>query len=247
MTDTTHSKTLAVKCPGEFTGKQENWERWKVKYTNYTSSIDWRYGALFREIEDMARTEKINKEWIDDWDIANPTRISDKTTREAMQLSTDLYAQLTDLLQGTAANLCKRHSKARCGLNVWKELCHHYGIKTSLKVRGKLAKIMNYHLPEADFHSHFTAWLTLIAEYEEEAGKELDEDIKIDHITYQVTGPLAFHLRLSPDLTDFDDICELVHNFYAPTKIEGDSKQSDGINALNWGKDGKGKGKGKGD
>ena len=28
---------------------------------------------------------------------------SDKTTREVMQLSTDLYAQLTDLLQGTAA------------------------------------------------------------------------------------------------------------------------------------------------
>ena len=81
MTDTTHSKTLAVKCPGERTGKQENWERWKVKYTNYTSSIDWRYGALFREIEEMARTDKINKEWIDDWDIANPTRISDKTTR----------------------------------------------------------------------------------------------------------------------------------------------------------------------
>ena len=59
MTDTTHSKTLTVKCPGEFTGKQENWERWKVKYTNYTSSIDWRYESLFGEIEDMLRTDKI--------------------------------------------------------------------------------------------------------------------------------------------------------------------------------------------
>ena len=108
---------------------------------------------------------------------------SDRTTREVTQLSTDLYAQLTDLLQGTAASLCKRHSKARCGLSVWKELCHHYGIKTSLKVRGKLAKIMNYHLPDADFHKKFTAWLTLIAEYEEEFGKELDEDIKPAHIT----------------------------------------------------------------
>ena len=148
MTDNTTSKTLTVTRAGEFTGKQENWERWKVKYTNYTSSIDWRYGTLFREIEEMARTDKINKEWIDDRDIANPTRVSDKTTREVMQLSTDLYAQLTDLLQGTAANLCKRHSKARCGLSVWKELCHHYGIKTSLKVRGKLAKIM-HELPPA--------------------------------------------------------------------------------------------------
>ena len=64
---------------------------------------------------------------------------------------------------------------------------------------------MDYHLPEADFHSHFTAWLTL-AEYEEEAGKELDGDIKTAHITNQVTGPLASHLKLSPDLTDFDDI-----------------------------------------
>ena len=63
MTDTTHSKTLTVKCPGEFTGKQENWERWKVKYTNYTSCIDWRYGSLLREeIEEMPRIEKINKD-----------------------------------------------------------------------------------------------------------------------------------------------------------------------------------------
>ena len=88
---------------------------------------------MFREIEDMPRTEKINKDWIDDWDVNNPTRVSDRATREVMQLSTDLYAQLTDLLQGTAASLCKRHSKARCGLSVWKELCNHYGIKTSLK------------------------------------------------------------------------------------------------------------------
>jgi hypothetical protein len=133
MTDSSTSKSLTVKCPGEFTGKQENWEKWKVKYTNYTSSIDWRYGQLFREIEDMPRTEKINKDWIDDWDVNNPTWVSDRATREVMQLSTDLYAQLTDLLQGTAASLCKRHSKARCGLSVWKELCNHCSIKTSLK------------------------------------------------------------------------------------------------------------------
>ena len=69
-----------MKCPGEFTGKQENWERWNVKYTNYTSSIDWRYGALFRENEEMSRTEKINEDWID-WDINNPPRVSDKTTK----------------------------------------------------------------------------------------------------------------------------------------------------------------------
>ena len=61
MIDTTHSKILAVKCPGELIGKQEHWERWKIKYTNFTSSIDWRYGALFREIEEMARIEKTNK------------------------------------------------------------------------------------------------------------------------------------------------------------------------------------------
>ena len=71
---------------------------------------------------------------------------------------------------------------------------------------GKLAKVMNYQLPEADFHNHFTAWLTLIAEYEEESGKELDEDIKTAHITNQVIGPLASHLKLTPDLTDFDEI-----------------------------------------
>ena len=59
MTDNTTSKTLTAKCPGTSTGKQENWERWKVKYTNYTSSIDWRYESLFGEIEDMLRTDKI--------------------------------------------------------------------------------------------------------------------------------------------------------------------------------------------
>ena len=117
MTDGSN-KSLTVKCPGDFTGKQENWEKWKTKYINYTSSIDWRYGQLFRDVEELPRTTKIDKDWLDDWDIQNPVRVSDKTTREVMQLSTDLYAQLTDLLQGTAANLCKRHSKARCGLNV---------------------------------------------------------------------------------------------------------------------------------
>ena len=132
MTDYNTTKSLTVKCPGEFTGKQENWEKWKVKYTNYTSSIDWRYGKLFRDIEDMPRAEKIAKDWIDDWDLNNPVKAHDRTTREVMQLSNDLYAQLTDLLQGTAANLCKRHTRARCGLSVWKELCNHYGIKTSL-------------------------------------------------------------------------------------------------------------------
>ena len=115
MTDGSN-KSLSVKCPGDFTGKQENWERWKTKYINYTSSIDWRYGQLFKDVEALPRTTKIDKDWLDDWDIQNPVRVSDKTTREVMQLSTDLYAQLTDLLQGTAANLCKRHSKARCGL-----------------------------------------------------------------------------------------------------------------------------------
>ena len=70
---------------------------------------------------------------------------------------------------------------------------------------------MNYQLPEADCHNHFTAWPTLIAEYEEEAGKELDEDIKTAHVTNQVTGPLASHLKPSPDITDFEEICELAH------------------------------------
>ena len=216
MADPSSTKSLTVKCPGEFSGKQENWERWKTKYTNYTSSIDWRYGKLFRDIEEMARTDKIDKDWIDDWDLNNPTRASDKTARDAMQLIADLYAQLTDLLQGTAANLCKRHTKARCGLSVWKELCHHYGIKTSLKIRGKLARIMSFQLPEADFHNQFTAWMTLIAEYEEEAGKELDEDIKTAHVTNQVTGPLQAHLKLSPDITDFEDICCLLYTSPSP-------------------------------
>ena len=80
MTDNSTSKSLTVKCPGEFTVKQENWEKWKVKYTNYTSSIDWRYGQLFRDIEDMPRADKINKDWIDDWDLNNPVRASDRTT-----------------------------------------------------------------------------------------------------------------------------------------------------------------------
>ena len=61
MTDHNTTKSLTVKCPGEFTGKQENWEKWKVKYTNYTSSIDWRYGKLFREIEEMSGLTKSTK------------------------------------------------------------------------------------------------------------------------------------------------------------------------------------------
>ena len=110
------------------------------------------------------------------------------------------------LFQESIAKPVQKHYKARCGLNVWKELRHHYVIKTSLKVRGKLARIMNFSLPEADFHNQFTTSLLLIAEYEEESEKQLDEDIKIVHITNHVTGPLASHLRLSPAPFEFEDI-----------------------------------------
>jgi len=105
---------------------------------------------------------------------------------------------------------------------------------------------MNYSLSEIDFYKDFTVWLTLIAEYEEDYGKEI-EDIKISYIINPIIGPLASHLKLSPNLNDFDRFCELCHNYYAPTKNERDNnnKQSDGINALSWRKDGKGKGKGK--
>ena len=251
MTDTTYStKSLTVKCPEEFTGKQEHWEKWKQKYTNYTCSVDWRYGKLFELIEQMPRDEKVTKDWIDDWDLNNPVlKTSDKQHRDVMQLSNDLFAQLSDLCQGNAGNLCKRHSKARCGLSVWKELCQHYGIRTSLQLRGKLAKIMSFPLPEADFYNQFTAWQTLIAEYEEEVDKELDEDIKTAHIAKQVTRPLQAHLKLSPAITEFEETCELIHNYYAPTKTEYDKKEETGVNALGWnwkGQKGKGSGKGQG-
>ena len=75
MTDTNSIKTLTVKCPGEFSGKQQDWEKWKAKYTNYTSSIDWRYGKVFTDIEATDRLTKIDETWIDDWDFNNPCRI----------------------------------------------------------------------------------------------------------------------------------------------------------------------------
>ena len=128
MTDYNPTKSLTVKCPGEFTGKQQDWERWKGKYTNYTSSIDWRYGKMFTDIENTDRTLKITEDWISDWDLNNPCRVTDRNTKEIKQLSNDLYGQLSDMLQGPAANLCRKHAKQRCGLSVWKELCNHYCI-----------------------------------------------------------------------------------------------------------------------
>ena len=97
MTDSNSTKSLTVKCPGDFAGKQGNWQRWKTRYTNYASSFERRYGRLFRDIEALPRTVKIDKDWIDDWDLNNPPKASDTTTRALMQLSTDLYAQLSDL------------------------------------------------------------------------------------------------------------------------------------------------------
>ena len=241
MTDNSTSNRLIVKTPGEFNGRQDNWEKWKNKYVNYVSTVDWRYGNVLTEIEELDRTVKIDDDWISDWDLNNPLRTTDKITKDVKQLSTELYAQLADLLQGTAGNLCRRHLKSRCGLSVWGELCLHYGIKTSLKLRRKLSRIMVYPLPETDFHNQFTAWLTLVAEYETEAGKELDDDIKTAHVTNQLTGPLASHFRLSPNITTFEEMCELIHNYHQPTTVADDKKDTT-VNAMWKGAKGKGKG-----
>ena len=64
MTDNSTSNRLSVKAPGEFNGRQDNWEKWKNKYVNYVSTVDWRYGNVLTEIEELDRTVMVDDDWI---------------------------------------------------------------------------------------------------------------------------------------------------------------------------------------
>ncbi len=150
---------------------------------------------MMGDLAKLPETTEVTDDWIGDWDLHNPLRRQDETTTDVAQLSADLCGQLSDLRQGASRNICPRYRITRCGLRVWRAFCLHYKTSNAVKIRSELSAIMSFTFPKDNFHSKFTAWETLVAEYEEQAGNPLHENVLIAHIINNTKGPLLQRRR----------------------------------------------------
>ena len=204
---------LRLKGPETFTGDTSKWEHWSFTLNNYVSNVDFRLGAALTAVEKLPTTTAVDTNWIDDFDINNPSSTLD--AKDFKQLDNDLFGYLSEKLTGAASTHLNREKATRNGLAVWRRLVGRYGPTLTVRAKNKLTEILNFRFTSKDFVADLDSWELMISEYEADSGDTLQETVKTNHLNSQATGALRDHLDLHPSITsDYDQLVNLITNYY---------------------------------
>ena len=205
MTDSSSTPSFKLKGPGNFSGNKKDWETWAFKFANYAKSVDFRLGKAFTAIAALKKTEPVDSDWIDDFDLNNPN--SSATARDLKQLDSDLYGYLSEALTGTAHTHIMKEKTSSSGLAVWKRLVARYGPVLATKIRNLMKEILNFHFRVDHFIDDFDTWENKTAEHDNLAEVPVQESVLATCLYSSTSGALREHLDLHPEkCSDWDDL-----------------------------------------
>ena len=162
--ETIRSAGIKVRGPPVFTGRQEDWIDWSFRFKAYASSVNPRLAEALR-----AMTPGMTEDQV--YSLPNVRALLEE--RQDGQI----YYALLSFVEGEARTLVMRQTN-QSGMLAWKLLVDRYTVNTEATSAVDIEHIVRMQFTAHDFLRAFTAWESLIAKFEHDAGTALTDKVK---------------------------------------------------------------------
>jgi hypothetical protein len=168
-------------APSEFSGDSTLWKDWSLKFRSYMGSL--LRGELGRWLEHID----------DNLETSAKIAVLGEQSRAA---STAMQGALIATCQGRALVIVQRAGTGE-GLEAWRELLSKYEPRSKQSKVMRLCEVLGFDFKQGDLLDSLERFESAVAEYEKEAGKVVDDDIKIGVVIRGIDkGSLREHLLL---------------------------------------------------
>jgi len=174
-------------APDNFSGENEAWKDWSVKFVSYLG------GSLKGQVG----------KWVQHVDENRGAQATITVLGEASRAASSmLHGALIATCQGKALVLVQRAGQGE-GLEAWRSLLLKYEPRSKQSKVVKLCEVLGYNFNSDNLLDSLEAFEAKIVEYEKEAEKTVDDDIKIGVVIRGIAkGSLREHMLLHSERTE---------------------------------------------
>jgi hypothetical protein len=202
------ARQLSFKAPRGFSGYDDDWDRFQVRFKSFVMSSHWMYDGLFKMAE-----------------AAGETTIDDElqVSKDQLALSKMLYNALVQLCEGPAIRLVQRQDNSN-GIETWRKLYNRYNASTRSRATGRITKIIQWKFDMNNFETSFNDWEAEISKYETEQGQSITDDVNIGILFANTKGHggqyIHKHLIFNTDVQmPYSKVRQILNNYFTSGRV----------------------------
>ena len=193
--------------PPHYSGEPDKWEDWSWQLKSYVAL----YKPAAREVMELAEGAAAP---ITDQVVLNYQTNHIGQDVQILVFSRQLHYLLAQITEGPA-RLIVRLNEHGNGFESWRQLHERFSLPDRARGVSLLSQLLDFKFRDASFEADLTEFLSLKNRHEKATSRPLQDDLLVMMMVNKTHGSLQQHLRLNVgDLTTFDDVLEIVKNYY---------------------------------
>ena len=193
--------------PPHYSGEPDKWEDWSWQLKSYVAL----YKPAAREVMELAEGAAAP---ITDQVVLNYQTNHIGQDVQILVFSRQLHYLLAQITEGPA-RLIVRLNEHGNGFESWRQLHERFSLPDRARGVSLLSQLLDFKFRDASFEADLTEFLSLKNRHEKATSRALQDDLLVTMMVNKTHGSLQQHLRLNVgDLTTFDDVLEIVKNYY---------------------------------
>ena len=194
--------------PPHYSGEPDKWEDWSWQLKSYVAL----YKPTAREVMELAEGAAAP---ITDQVVLNYQTNHIGQDVQILVFSRQLHYLLAQITEGPA-RLIVRLNEHGNGFESWRQLHERFSLPDRARGVSLLSQLLDFKFRDASFEADLTEFLSLKNRREKATSRALQDDLLVTMMVNKTHGSLhQMLLRLNVgDLTTFDDVLEIVKNYY---------------------------------